>query len=318
MLFSEKLVYLRKKSGLTQEALAEALGVSRQSISKWEGAGAMPEMAKIIEISKYFHVSTDFLLLDSMTTADEVTDLPAEDTLSSVTLEDADAYMNHLVARAPRVARATSLFILSALPVVLSGIKDTDGAYALGTIGTLIVVATGVFLLVGGAKMPEDFQRFDDPIDTAYGVDGAMKKRRNDYAPLHRRNLAAGIVLCILSAAPLLISSATNDDGTIALGLAATLCIVAAGVYLIVRTAVIEEGFEKILEQGGFTRRKKIARRRYAPAPRAYYLLILMIYLGTSFYTGKWQYTWIIWPAALFIKFIAASLAESRDLSREE
>ena len=311
MLFSEKLVYLRKKSGLTQEALAEALGVSRQSVSKWEAAGAMPEMAKIIEISKYFHVSTDFLLLDSMDPSEDGADPPAEEALSSVALEDADAYMNYLAARAPKVALAVSLFILSAIPPILAGIADTDDAYTLGIIATLAVVAVGVFLLVYGPKMPDDFEAFDEPVDTAYGVDGAVKKRKEDYAPLHSRRLSAGIILCILSAAPLFFASAMNDDGLMVMGFAATLCIVAAGVFFIVRTSVIEAGFDKILEQGDYTRRKKIARRRTAPFQRAYYLSVLLIFLALSFYTNKWQWTWILWPGAALVNVLCRSIAES-------
>lgn len=311
MLFSEKLVYLRKKSGLTQEALAEALGVSRQSVSKWEAAGAMPEMAKIIEISKYFHVSTDFLLLDSMDPSEDGADQPAEEALSSVALEDADAYMNYLADHAPKVALAVSLFILSAIPPILADIADTDAAYTLGIIATLAVVAVGVFLLVYGPKMPGDFEAFDEPVDTAYGVDGAVKKRKEDYAPLHSRRLSAGIILCILSAAPLFFASAMNDDGLMVMGFAATLCIVAAGVFFIVRTSVIEAGFDKILEQGDYTRRKKIARRRTAPFQRAYYLSVLLIYLALSFYTNKWQWTWILWPGAALVNVICRSIAES-------
>ncbi len=311
MLFSEKLVYLRKKSGLTQEALAEALGVSRQSVSKWEAAGAMPEMAKIIEISKYFHVSTDFLLLDSMDPSEDGEDQPAEEALSSVALEDADAYMNYLADRAPKVALAVSLFILSAIPPILAGIADTDAAYTLGIIATLAVVAVGVFLLVYGPKMPDDFEAFDEPVDTAYGVDGAVKKRKEDYAPLHSRRLSAGIILCILSAAPLFFASAMNDDGLMVMGFAATLCIVAAGVFFIVRTSVIEAGFDKILEQGDYTRRKKIARRRTAPFQRAYYLSVLLIFLALSFYTNKWQWTWILWPGAALVNVLCRSIAES-------
>lgn len=311
MLFSEKLVYLRKKSGLTQEALAEALGVSRQSVSKWEAAGAMPEMAKIIEISKYFHVSTDFLLLDSMDPSEDGADQPAEEALSSVALEDADGYMNYLADRAPKVALAVSLFILSAIPPILADIADTDAAYTLGIIATLAVVAVGVFLLVYGPKMPDDFEAFDEPVDTAYGVDGAVKKRKEDYAPLHSRRLSAGIILCILSAAPLFFASAMNDDGLMVMGFAATLCIVAAGVFFIVRTSVIEAGFDKILEQGDYTRRKKITRRRTAPFQRAYYLSVLLIFLALSFYTNKWQWTWILWPGAALVNVICRSIAES-------
>ena len=64
MEFNEKLVKLRKEKGMTQEELANEIGVSRQSVSKWELGECEPDIAKLKEISKLFHVSTDFLLLD--------------------------------------------------------------------------------------------------------------------------------------------------------------------------------------------------------------------------------------------------------------
>ena len=63
-MLSEKLYQLRKKSGLSQEQLAEQLNVSRQAISKWESGTAVPESEKLIIISNYFGVSVDYLLKD--------------------------------------------------------------------------------------------------------------------------------------------------------------------------------------------------------------------------------------------------------------
>jgi lactoylglutathione lyase len=54
---------LRMKSGLSQEALAEKLGVTRQSVSKWELGQALPDTEKIVQISRLFGVSADWLLL---------------------------------------------------------------------------------------------------------------------------------------------------------------------------------------------------------------------------------------------------------------
>lgn len=67
MTFSEKLYFLRTKEGLSQEGLADALGVSRQSISKWELGDSMPEIGKIIEISEHFNVTIDSLIKDDQT-----------------------------------------------------------------------------------------------------------------------------------------------------------------------------------------------------------------------------------------------------------
>lgn len=66
MKFTEKLQLLRKENKYSQEYLAEACGVSRQAVSKWEAGSAYPEMDKIICISKIFGVSTDFLLKDEI------------------------------------------------------------------------------------------------------------------------------------------------------------------------------------------------------------------------------------------------------------
>ena len=65
MEFSEKLITLRKGRDLTQEQLAEQLNVSRQSISKWESGQVIPEVEKIIELSKAFNVTLDYLLKPS-------------------------------------------------------------------------------------------------------------------------------------------------------------------------------------------------------------------------------------------------------------
>lgn len=64
MALSDKLYMIRKKSGLSQEQLAEQLSVSRQAISKWESGQSVPESEKLIAISNYFDVSLDYLLKD--------------------------------------------------------------------------------------------------------------------------------------------------------------------------------------------------------------------------------------------------------------
>ena len=64
MKLAEKLFELRKEKGWSQEKLAEQINVSRQSISKWESGQILPEIEKIIELSRIFQVTTDYLLLD--------------------------------------------------------------------------------------------------------------------------------------------------------------------------------------------------------------------------------------------------------------
>ncbi len=62
MSFSEKLIELRRKNGLSQEQLGEKLGVTRQTVSKWELGATTPEMEKLAAISELFNISTDELI----------------------------------------------------------------------------------------------------------------------------------------------------------------------------------------------------------------------------------------------------------------
>lgn len=64
MRLSDKIVELRKKNGWSQEELAEKLNVSRQAVSRWEVATAQPDATNILQLSKLFGVTTDYLLND--------------------------------------------------------------------------------------------------------------------------------------------------------------------------------------------------------------------------------------------------------------
>ena len=61
-----KISFCRKKAGLSQEALATRLNISRQAVSRWETGEAVPDTEKIVQLSRLFQVSTDYLLLDEI------------------------------------------------------------------------------------------------------------------------------------------------------------------------------------------------------------------------------------------------------------
>ena len=62
MTFQERLITLRKQQGLSQEQLGYELGVTRQTVSKWELGITTPEMDKLIQLSDFFHISIDELV----------------------------------------------------------------------------------------------------------------------------------------------------------------------------------------------------------------------------------------------------------------
>lgn len=87
MIFADKLITLRKKAGWSQEELAEKLNVTRQSVSKWEGAQSVPDIDKILQLSRLFGVTTDYLLKDNAAepeyTEDDTSPLPRRKALTS-------------------------------------------------------------------------------------------------------------------------------------------------------------------------------------------------------------------------------------------
>lgn len=70
MKLNEKIAYYRRKRGYSQQALADMMGVSRQSVSKWETGESLPEVTKLPQLAALFGVTTDFLLSE---------DAPVED-----------------------------------------------------------------------------------------------------------------------------------------------------------------------------------------------------------------------------------------------
>ena len=72
MTFAEKLLELRKREGYSQEELANKLDVSRQAISRWEMGTSVPDSNNVLQLSKLFSVSTDYLLNDEYTSDEDL------------------------------------------------------------------------------------------------------------------------------------------------------------------------------------------------------------------------------------------------------
>lgn len=96
MKLPNKIIKLRKENGWSQEELAEKLDVSRQAISRWENGTALPDAQNVLQISKLFHVTTDYLLNEDYESDD---DIPA---VQKATKETNDLYTkkkrHHLIA----------------------------------------------------------------------------------------------------------------------------------------------------------------------------------------------------------------------------
>ena len=311
MILADKIIENRKKNGWSQEELADKLGVSRQSVSKWEGAQAVPDMKKIIQMSEVFGVSTDYLLRDDIETA-AAPDIPPVDNgladeVRSVSMEEASAFLTHNMKASSTVSTGVMICILSPIVLLILGGLSNSGILSAsdevtgmaGVVVLLMMVAAAVGMFVVTGLRGKEYEYLENiNIDTEYGVSGMAKERRDAYAQAHSRRLVLGIMLCVMAAVPLLIllmmGYSNNSDLLPAIGVSALLAMVAAGVKLIVMTCIRQAGYDKLLEEGDYTRLGKKAGR----FDGIYWAIALTVYLGWSFYNMQWQTTWIVWPIA--------------------
>lgn len=310
MILADKIIDLRKKNGWSQEELAEQLGVSRQTVSKWEGAQSVPDMGRVVQMSTLFGVSTDYLLKDDMELPEPTAGAQPEAPERSVSMEEANEFLRVKAVNARCVALGVLLCVLSPVCLILLG-----GAQSFGLLGLSEAQTTGLglavlLLMVGGAvalfvtsavRVSPYAWLEEESVDTLYGVDGMVKERREHYRPRFTLQLTLGIVLCVLSAVPIFLSVmlyGEQEGFAHVLSVALTLALVAVGVWLIVRSSMVWGGFQQLLEEGDYTRASKENKRKLAPFNGVYWGLVTAGYLAWSFLSGGWDRTWIVWPVA--------------------
>ena len=372
MLLSEKIMSLRKRNGWSQEELAQQLGVSRQSVSKWESMASMPDIQKIMAMSELFRVSTDYLLRDELeelpataiaadyaassvqsgssdpaaaSAADSTTDSTDGGTVGesstdnastsktvapklSVSLDTATEYLDAIARTSRPTAGAITLFILGPALLVSLATYSEDALYfdpmhispdAMGIAGICIMmlfIAAGVGLLIlQDMKLAKFKQLKEASLELQYGVEAAVRRRAESTESLRYVQQAAGVCLTILSAIPFLIASYYGTGLTFALGFFVAAILVSLGVYLLVYSGILRDGYRVLLQEGDFSHDEKSNKRdsksaalKYRPIARAYFGTITLLYVGYSFITKDWKSSWIIWPVSALLYHIIISI----------
>lgn len=323
MILAEKIINLRKKNGWSQEELAEKLGVTRQSISKYEGAQSIPDLDKILKLSEIFGVTTDYLIKDELEEEEYVPSQMQENESESdrivhkVTMEMANEYLQMIDWSAGKTAFATMLCILSPIVLLMLGAMSEMPDYhisenAAAGIGicvliVLIAIAVTIFILCGMKTKKYEFMEKED-IETVYGVSGMVKEKRDAYHSMYVTQLVIGIACCICSVIPLFGTLAVSEsDFYMVSAVCMLLALVAIGTYFIVRSAAKMNAMNQLLEEEDYTRQKKHENKKMSGPVTVYWLIATAIYLAWSFTTNDWNRTWIIWPVVgvLFPAFYA-------------
>lgn len=332
MILAEKITALRKKSGWSQEELANQLGVSRQSVSKWESGASIPDLDRILKLSEIFDVSTDYLLKDELLeepprSVGALMETKEEDGLRTVTLEEASAFIDAKFSYAKGMGAAVAACILSPTPLILfAGLAEQgrmrEGvATGLGLVLLLLAVgcAVGYFILYG-MKMEQYEYLEKECFRTEYGVEGLARKSMAEGETSFRLSMIVGVFLCIVSPIALCISSLLESELLTIVSVDILLIVVAAAVFLFVNAGIKKGCFQMLLQEGDYSVEKKQDHKRTETLAGIYWSIMTAAYLGFSFATGRWERTWIIWPCAgvLFagVCGIMNLVAKRKDLNR--
>ena len=309
MILADKIILLRKKSGWSQEDLAEKLNVSRQSISKWEGAQSVPGMDKILQLSEIFGVSTDYLLKDSIELEEyvEQESKSEESSMRYVSMEEANSYLDLTQNIAHKMALGVAMCIMSpAIIITLSNLYlfeqfsfSENQSQAIALTLFFITIASAVVIFISIGMKFKDFEYLKtEPIETEYGVSGMVKSKMKAYKETYSKYNIIGVTLCILSVLPVILSSFADKDLTDGIGVIGTLFMVAVGVFMLVTVGTIWSSFNVLLQEGEYSVEGKAKSKVVGSIAGIYWLLTTALYLFISFYYGAWDKSWMIWPVA--------------------
>lgn len=193
MIFADKLIQLRKKNGWSQEELAEQMNVTRQSVSKWEGAQSIPDLEQIIKLSELFGVTTDYLLKDEIEETENINTTKDNSSLRTVSMEEANAFLSVKAATSKLISFAVFLCIISPIClIVLSAFSEIpkyglseNAAVGIGMTVLVILIAIAVAIFISSGSKTSSFEYLEkEMFETEYGVTGMVSPPYGGLQPL--------------------------------------------------------------------------------------------------------------------------------------
>lgn len=308
MIFADKLIKLRKKSGMSQEELAEKMNVSRQSVSKWEGAQSVPDLEKILQLGELFGVTTDYLLKDEM----EDEEFVGKDTpgCRKVTLAEANEFLGLRQKASWKIALATFLNIFAAAQFIVFGgtttlpeppfSENAAGVLGMAILLVLAAAAVGIYLYTGAQSKHYDFLE-NEEFETEYGVVGMVKERQKAFRNTYVTCNIIGACLCVISPVPTFVGAIAANDFTRVLLLAATMLIAGVGIVFFITAGVREASMRKLLQEGDYTPVYKRKARLSAKISPIYWGIVVAVYLVWLLLIDGGAHnsqSWVVFPVA--------------------
>ncbi|MCI2241144.1 helix-turn-helix transcriptional regulator [Adlercreutzia faecimuris] len=240
MSFRDNLQHLRATHSMTQEQLALMLGVSRQSVTKWEAERAYPEMDKLLKLCQIFDCTLDDLVQGDLTATSPT---PRGQAVAAALRESAAAppqdvcgYDEHMRAFARKIATGVAAILLGVSLLIFTGTaaeRFDPSLEALGLIPLFAGIVIGVGLILSGSFQHTEFQRSHPYIQDFYSEGDRRAAQRSLTA-----SIVIGISLIFIG---VVASIPADGHGDFAEGIAGgfLVALVAAAAWLIIRSGML-------------------------------------------------------------------------------
>lgn len=310
MNLAKKIMSLRKQKGWSQEELASRVDVSRQSVSKWESNVSVPDMNKILALSSVFNVTTDYLLKEELSEEHANLDDAELDQIKPKTVhtEEAMAYLKMVKRESKVIALGVVLCMFGAMSVIFFGgtadeqvlFNNESTQLAVGLIGLFVLVGIAVALFITSTNRSDHYKYLtNNVLSLERRFKDILKDEYGDFSKKHTIRMTFSVVLLILSVLPLIISALYDaNDYTLIIYLVLLIGTASIPVFILVKSSLEMDGYQTLLNMTNNTKQSSKVQKEIDSYETIFWVLVVAIYLGWSFYTFDWGRTWIIWPVA--------------------
>jgi len=297
------------------------MNVSRQSVSKWESTNSIPDLNKIIMMSEFFEVSTDYLLKDDVEASEPISG-GLEESTPQINLEQALKYVENKREMALLIAKGVFLSVCSPIPLFsLMAMAESnsmnltsDIATATGVIIILVMVSLGVSFFIRTNQYQNELAIIDNKeFELAFGVRSIFKEKLQKFRSTYNLRLSVAVFMFIISFVPLMfVSMISGGKEIILMMLTLLLLMIAIGIYILSPVSAKYEAYNRILSEG-LSKDESRRIKRIEKLAAFYWPLLTAIYLGWSLWTMDWGVTWIVWPVGAILFGALIGLMELLD-----
>ncbi len=287
--FPENLAALRKRAGYTQETLAEALGVSRQAVGKWESGQGLPEAATLLDLADLLGCTLDQLMRQSV---------EEEEPLSAPAQEDAMTWADwsrHMDRFAAFIALGVGLILIGVALTVLAGAFLGETPVTALPVLVMVVIAVAIFIF-GGFEHGDVQKRC--PVPPAC----PDPQEKAGFQNMFRLGIVGGVVGILCGVILIVVFEIIFPGNETMEGLAAAIFLAVVGLYASVMTwvGILSSKYEP----------PKVPDEKERNISGAIMLTATAIYLLLGFLWNLWHPGWVIFPVCGILCGIVDNLSK--------